>query len=78
MHDREVNEQRERLKAKVKAAIAFQSRPMTIGKADQLRTYEISFTKNGPLGLSLNEEAGRMKVLKVKPQDDVEDGRKQR
>jgi hypothetical protein len=42
---------------------------MTIGKAEQLMSYEISFTKNGALGLSLDEEPGRMKVLKVKPQD---------
>ena len=79
VHERECNEQRERVKAKVKTGISLHlaiknekspsHRPMTIGKAEQLMSYEISFTKNGPLGLSLNEEPGRMKVLKVKPQD---------
>ncbi|CAL1157047.1 unnamed protein product [Cladocopium goreaui] len=79
VHERECNEQRERVKAKVKTGISLHLAiknekspshgPMTIGKAEQLMSYEISFTKNGPLGLSLNEEPGRMKVLKVKPEE---------
>eukprot|EP00435_Cladocopium_sp_Y103_P060306 s1047_g22.t1 len=79
VHELECNEQRERVKAKVKTAIALHSaianpsypHPMPIGKdsGPAMRTYEISFTKDGALGLSLNEEPGRMKVLKVKPKD---------
>eukprot|EP00435_Cladocopium_sp_Y103_P058380 s1047_g20.t1 len=43
---------------------------MPIGKdSGAMRTYEISFTKDGALGLSLKEEPGRMKVLKVKPKE---------
>ena len=59
VHERECNEQRERVKAKVKTGISLHlaiknekspsHRPMTIGKAEQLMSYEISFTKNGAL-----------------------------